>query len=120
MSGGADGTVSTELAAARKRLQLAGVADPLLDARLLIAEVTGFSLTLGAALSLALEPYADRAGLASSLAGCCQMGGGALLASILTMLPLAPQWILALIGIVGAGGLLLMALVIFHREQVLA
>lgn len=45
MSGGADGTVSTELAAARKRLQVAGIADPLLDARLLVADVTGFSLT---------------------------------------------------------------------------
>ena len=45
MSGGADGTISTELAAARKRLQAAGIADPLLDARLLVADVTGFSLT---------------------------------------------------------------------------
>ena len=45
MSGGADATVSSELAATRKRLQAAGVADPLLDARLLIADVTGFSLT---------------------------------------------------------------------------
>ncbi|MDA5634969.1 MULTISPECIES: peptide chain release factor N(5)-glutamine methyltransferase [Rhizobium/Agrobacterium group] len=42
---GAGGTVSTELAAARKRLQAAGVADPLLDARLLIGEVVAFSLT---------------------------------------------------------------------------
>lgn len=45
MSGGAEGTVSSELAAARKRLQAAGITDPLLDARLLIADVTGFSLT---------------------------------------------------------------------------
>lgn len=42
---GAEGTVSTELAAARKRLQAAGVADPLFDARLLIGEVIAFSLT---------------------------------------------------------------------------
>ncbi|MCA2370776.1 peptide chain release factor N(5)-glutamine methyltransferase [Agrobacterium genomosp. 3 str. CIP 111-78] len=42
---GAEGTVSAELAAARKRLQMAGVADPLLDARLLIGEVIAFSLT---------------------------------------------------------------------------
>ncbi|SPJ33333.1 multidrug effflux MFS transporter [Kushneria phyllosphaerae] len=82
--------------------------------------VTGFSLTLGAALSLALEPYADRAGLASSLAGCCQMGGGALLASLLTLLPISPQWILALTGIVGAGGLLVTSLTAFHRRQTLA
>ncbi|REC95927.1 DHA1 family bicyclomycin/chloramphenicol resistance-like MFS transporter/DHA1 family florfenicol/chloramphenicol resistance protein-like MFS transporter [Kushneria indalinina DSM 14324] len=78
--------------------------------------VTGFSLTLGAALSLALEPYADRAGLASSLAGCCQMGGGALLASLLTLLPLPPQWMLALTGVLGAGGLLLAAILVFHRH----
>ncbi|AYM59931.1 peptide chain release factor N(5)-glutamine methyltransferase [Agrobacterium fabrum] len=45
MSGGGDATVSAELIAARKRLQAAGVADPLVDARLLIADVTGFSLT---------------------------------------------------------------------------
>lgn len=82
--------------------------------------VTGFSLTLGAALSLALEPYADRAGLASSLVGCCQMGGGALMASLLTWLPLSPQWILALTGIIGAGGLLLTALMTCHRHRVLA
>ncbi|PYG58036.1 peptide chain release factor N(5)-glutamine methyltransferase [Rhizobium sp. UGM030330-04] len=42
---GAEGTVSAELAAARKRLQVAGVSDPFLDARLLIAEIIGFSLT---------------------------------------------------------------------------
>ncbi|NTE57493.1 peptide chain release factor N(5)-glutamine methyltransferase [Agrobacterium tumefaciens] len=42
---GAEGTVSAELAAARKRLQAAGVSDPFLDARLLIAEIIGFSLT---------------------------------------------------------------------------
>ncbi|MCZ7465173.1 peptide chain release factor N(5)-glutamine methyltransferase [Rhizobium rhizogenes] len=42
---GAEGTVSAKLAAARKRLQAAGVADPLLDARLLIGEVVAFSLT---------------------------------------------------------------------------
>ncbi|GHC18259.1 Bcr/CflA family drug resistance efflux transporter [Kushneria pakistanensis] len=81
--------------------------------------VTGFSLTLGAALSLALEPYADRAGLASSLAGCCQMGGGALLASLLTLLPMPMQWVLALTGMLGAGGLLLMAVVAFHRREAL-
>ncbi|MFC0338982.1 MFS transporter, DHA1 family, bicyclomycin/chloramphenicol resistance protein/MFS transporter, DHA1 family, florfenicol/chloramphenicol resistance protein [Kushneria avicenniae] len=80
--------------------------------------VTGFSLTLGAALSLALEPYADRAGLASSLAGCCQMGGGALMASLLTSLPVSPQWILALTGLLGAGGLLLLTFQGLYRCRV--
>lgn len=45
MSTAAEASVASALAAARKRLQAAGIADPLLDARLLIAEVVGFSLT---------------------------------------------------------------------------
>ena len=45
MSTTAEASVASALAAARKRLQTAGIADPLLDARLLIAEVVGFSLT---------------------------------------------------------------------------
>jgi release factor glutamine methyltransferase len=45
LSTAAEASVASALAAARKRLQAAGIADPLLDARLLIAEVVGFSLT---------------------------------------------------------------------------
>lgn len=45
MSTAAEASVASVLAAARKSLQAAGIADPLLDARLLIAEVVGFSLT---------------------------------------------------------------------------
>lgn len=45
MSTAAEASVASALAAGRKRLQAAGIADPLLDARLLIAEVVGFSLT---------------------------------------------------------------------------
>ncbi|MFK0209063.1 peptide chain release factor N(5)-glutamine methyltransferase [Agrobacterium sp. NPDC090283] len=45
MSAGAEASVASALAAARKRLQAAGIDDPLLDARLLIAEVVDFSLT---------------------------------------------------------------------------
>ncbi|MGV1988878.1 peptide chain release factor N(5)-glutamine methyltransferase [Agrobacterium sp. 22-221-1] len=45
MSTAAEASVANALAAARKRLQAARIADPLLDARLLIAEVVGFSLT---------------------------------------------------------------------------
>ncbi|MFK3777866.1 peptide chain release factor N(5)-glutamine methyltransferase [Agrobacterium sp. NPDC089420] len=44
MSTAAEASVASVLAAARKRLQAAAVADPLLDARLLIAEVVDFSL----------------------------------------------------------------------------
>lgn len=45
MSTAAEASVANALVAARKRLQAARIADPLLDARLLIAEVVGFSLT---------------------------------------------------------------------------
>lgn len=45
MSTGGKASIASALAAARKRLQTAGIDDPLLDARLLIAEVVGFSLT---------------------------------------------------------------------------
>lgn len=45
MSTAAEASVASALATARKRLQAAGIADPFLDARLLIAEVVGFSLT---------------------------------------------------------------------------
>lgn len=45
MSTAAEASIASALAAARKRLQTAGIDDPLLDARLLIAEVVGFSLT---------------------------------------------------------------------------
>ena len=45
MSTAAEASIASALATARKRLQTAGIDDPLLDARLLIAEVVGFSLT---------------------------------------------------------------------------
>ncbi|KXS37798.1 MAG: MFS transporter, DHA1 family, bicyclomycin/chloramphenicol resistance protein [Halomonadaceae bacterium T82-2] len=50
----------------------------------------GFSLTLGAASSLALEAFRDLAGTAAALLGALQLGGGAVLASLVlaTSLPL--------------------------------
>ncbi|NWO11295.1 multidrug effflux MFS transporter [Chromohalobacter salexigens] len=60
----------------------------------------GFSLALGATSSLALEPFRERAGTAAALLGALQLGGGALLATLLLAMPLAPQWALALIGVV--------------------
>ncbi|CUX69014.1 MULTISPECIES: peptide chain release factor N(5)-glutamine methyltransferase [Agrobacterium] len=45
MSTGTEASVASALAAARKRLQAAGIDDPLVDARLLIADVVDFSLT---------------------------------------------------------------------------
>ncbi|CAO1665602.1 MULTISPECIES: multidrug effflux MFS transporter [Salinicola] len=57
----------------------------------------GFSMVLGAAASLALEPFPERAGTAAALLGAIQLGGGATLATLLLMTPLAPQTSLALI-----------------------
>ncbi|MGM8931208.1 multidrug effflux MFS transporter [Salinicola halophyticus] len=57
----------------------------------------GFSMVLGAAASLALESFPERAGTAAALLGAIQLGGGATLATLLLMTPLAPQVSLALI-----------------------
>ncbi|WP_251976644.1 multidrug effflux MFS transporter [Salinicola avicenniae] len=65
----------------------------------------GFSMVLGAAASLALEPFPERAGTAAALLGALQLGGGASVATLLLMTPLAPQWGLGLICT--GGGLLL-------------
>ncbi|KAA0016886.1 multidrug effflux MFS transporter [Salinicola corii] len=65
----------------------------------------GFSMVLGAAASLALEPFPERAGTAAALLGAIQLGGGASLATLLLITPLAPQMSLALICC-GAGAAL--------------
>lgn len=62
----------------------------------------GFSMVLGAAASLALEPFPERAGTAAALLGAIQLGGGATLATLLLMTPLPPQLSLTLIC-TGAG-----------------
>ncbi|OLO05351.1 MULTISPECIES: multidrug effflux MFS transporter [Salinicola] len=61
----------------------------------------GFSMVLGAAASLALEPFPERAGTAAALLGAIQLGGGATLATLLLMTPLAPQTSLAMICCLG-------------------
>ncbi|MGQ7242495.1 multidrug effflux MFS transporter [Salinicola sp. V024] len=68
----------------------------------------GFSMVLGAAASLALEPFPERAGTAAALLGSIQLGGGATLATLLLMTPLAPQVSLALIC--SGGGIVLWVL----------
>ncbi|GAB2784579.1 multidrug effflux MFS transporter [Halomonas shantousis] len=60
----------------------------------------GFSLALGAASSLALEPFHERAGTAAALLGALQLGGGALIATLLLATSLSPQWALAFICVV--------------------
>ncbi|MCM2130541.1 multidrug effflux MFS transporter [Larsenimonas rhizosphaerae] len=67
----------------------------------------GFSLALGSALSLALEPFSDRAGSASALFGCCQMSGGAALATLVTHLPFSPYLMMGTLCTAGLGAGLL-------------
>lgn len=67
---------------------------------------TGFSLVLGAAASLALEPFADCAGTASSLQGSIQFLGASLCSMLLASLPLAAilglAMLMKLAGLYGA------------------
>lgn len=69
----------------------------------------GFSMVLGAAASLALEPFPERAGTAAALLGAIQLGGGATIATLLLMTPLAPQVSLALICLGGGISMWIMA-----------
>ncbi len=66
----------------------------------------GFSLALGAAASLALEPFRQQAGTAAALLGALQLGGGAMLATLILATPLPAQWALALVAVVPVGLLL--------------
>jgi DHA1 family bicyclomycin/chloramphenicol resistance-like MFS transporter/DHA1 family florfenicol/chloramphenicol resistance protein-like MFS transporter len=58
----------------------------------------GFSLALGSGLSLALEPFAERAGTAAAVYGLFQMSGSALIATVLLDGGMPPQAAMALIG----------------------
>lgn len=69
----------------------------------------GFSLALGSGLSLALEPFADRAGTAAAVYGLFQMSGSAVIATVLLDSGMAPQAAMALIGAVIVAPLLLLA-----------
>ncbi|WP_353979182.1 multidrug effflux MFS transporter [Salinicola endophyticus] len=68
----------------------------------------GFSMILGSAASLALEPFPERAGTAAALLGAIQLGGGAIVATLALMTPLAPQFTLT--ALCTGGGLLLWVL----------
>ncbi len=69
----------------------------------------GFSLALGSALSLALEPFADRAGTAAAVFGLLEMSGSALAATLLLESGIAPQAAMALAGGAIVGPLWLLA-----------
>ena len=69
----------------------------------------GFSLALGSGLSLALEPFADRAGTAAAVYGLFQMSGSAVIATALLDSGMAPQAAMALIGAVIVAPLLLLS-----------
>ncbi|MGO2415045.1 MULTISPECIES: multidrug effflux MFS transporter [Cobetia] len=68
----------------------------------------GFSLALGAASSLALEAFGERAGTAAALLGSIQLGGSAIVTTVLLSTPLAPQEGLFLISVVMVLPLLLL------------
>ncbi|WP_251880117.1 multidrug effflux MFS transporter [Achromobacter sp. Marseille-Q4954] len=69
----------------------------------------GFSLALGSGLSLALEPFAERAGTAAAVYGLFQMSGSAVIATLLLDSGMAPQAAMALIGAVIVGPLLFLS-----------
>lgn len=69
----------------------------------------GFSLALGSGLSLALEPFADRAGTAAAVYGLFQMSGSAVIATVLLDSGMTPQAAMALIGAVIVAPLLLLS-----------
>ncbi|WP_088140566.1 multidrug effflux MFS transporter [Achromobacter xylosoxidans] len=66
----------------------------------------GFSLALGSGLSLALEPFAERAGTAAAVYGLFQMSGSAVIATVLLDSGMGPQAAMALIGAAIVGPLL--------------
>ena len=69
----------------------------------------GFSLALGSGLSLALEPFAERAGTAAAVYGLFQMSGSAVIATLLLDSAMAPQAAMALIGLVIVAPLLFLS-----------
>lgn len=75
----------------------------------------GFSLALGSGLSLALEPFADRAGTAAAVYGLFQMSGSAVIATVLLDSGMAPQAAMALIGAVIVAPLLLLSRALSRR-----
>ncbi|MGV2861378.1 multidrug effflux MFS transporter [Achromobacter sp. AGC39] len=75
----------------------------------------GFSLALGSGLSLALEPFAERAGTAAAVYGLFQMSGSAIVATVLLDAGVAPQAAMALIGAVIVLPLLLLSPAIARR-----
>ncbi|WP_249292910.1 MFS transporter [Achromobacter ruhlandii] len=75
----------------------------------------GFSLALGSALSLALEPFAERAGTAAAVYGLFQMSGSAVIATALLDQGVAPQAAMGLIGVVIVGPLLCLSGVMGRR-----
>ncbi|RKQ96906.1 DHA1 family bicyclomycin/chloramphenicol resistance-like MFS transporter/DHA1 family florfenicol/chloramphenicol resistance protein-like MFS transporter [Kushneria sinocarnis] len=75
----------------------------------------GFSLALGATVSLALEPFADRAGTAAALIGLFQLSGGAALSTLLVNSLLSPALAMAAVGLLLVAPLLLAAPRVAHR-----
>jgi len=71
----------------------------------------GFALILGPATSLALAPFAQRAGTASALLGCFQMAGAAILVGVLQQTGLTAPYA-TVVMIAGGSGLLLILMLL--------
>ena len=64
-------------------LQLAGLASPLALILPMACFTCGVGITMPSSMALAMQPFPDRAGAASSFLGLCQMTGAALLGALL-------------------------------------
>ena len=82
----------------------------------------GFALLLGPATSMALSGFGQRAGTATAILGCIQMGGAALLTALIQQTDLSAPYASALM-IGGGASVLLLAMSLsrlshWHVEQV--
>jgi len=73
----------------------------------------GFALILGPATSLALAPFAQRAGTASALLGCFQMAGSAILVGLIQQTELTAPY--ASVIMIGGGSCLLLITLLLPR-----
>ncbi|CCP03413.1 Putativefamily MFS transporter [Erwinia amylovora Ea644] len=64
--------------------------------------VAGLAFIVGPATSYALEPFQQQAGVASALAGCIQMAGGASIGLLAMVIPVAEKPALCLMMLAGA------------------
>jgi DHA1 family bicyclomycin/chloramphenicol resistance-like MFS transporter len=99
-------------------LQLAGLASPFALILPMACFTCGVGITMPSSMALAMQPFPDRAGAASSFLGLCQMSGAALLGALLGRL-LGQSAMPMVLAIAAMGGLaaLLYATTIARRPK---